>query len=253
MTSSLTIQTARYEPGELSVGKKALIFAPVIPTWDEGRFFLPIINELTSLGYSVTVVDSLSLLHPHANNFMDFVQRWRNELERFEEFDLYAGNALGGALLQGLLPSLNPTAQVLLVSAPTIADEQLESRLEDIANLAATGQTSAALELLNHRVQASNTRTKNAGIEAIFDERINSRLSAGLRLLHGLDVSDQIRTHRGTILSFTGACSQLVGRQHLTDSRHHHIHEVPDSGMRPHSDQPERVRALIREFLKGNA
>ncbi|MEU4463409.1 hypothetical protein AB0G20_06815 [Streptomyces sp. NPDC024017] len=137
----------------------ALVFAPVTPAWDEGAFFAPVIDTLTAAGAGlrVTVVDTLSLWDERVRTLDDLVARWRALLPAFGRIDLLCGNALGGAVAQGLLPYVAPGTAALLVSGPARSDALLEHRLTEIADLAATGHTEASLALLHERVQPDGT------------------------------------------------------------------------------------------------
>ncbi|MFJ9006926.1 alpha/beta fold hydrolase [Streptomyces canus] len=147
------VPTAVFAPRTGVGTARALVLAPVIPHWDEGAFFAPVVRTLTGAGLGVTVVDTLSLWDEEVDSMASFVARWRALLPRFGPVDLLCGNALGGAVAQALLPYVDPTTAALLVSGPARTDPLLEDRLTDIANLAAAGRTEAALALLHRRVQ----------------------------------------------------------------------------------------------------
>ncbi|MEU2271184.1 alpha/beta hydrolase [Streptomyces olindensis] len=227
-------------------------------------------------GLRVTVVDTLALLDEDVRTLGDLVARWRALLPEFGPVDLLCGNALGGAVAQGLLPYVAPETGVLLVSGPARSDALLEQRLTEIADLAATGHTDAALALLHHRVLPDGTpapRTVSAAVAtsrpaprptgrptAEAPNRPTSeptprntpaqRLDGGLRLLCGIDLTPAVEAHPGPLLHLVGGRSQLVTRRHTAAAPHHRVHVVPDAGMRPHTDQPAEVSALIETFLR---
>ncbi|WP_051905946.1 alpha/beta fold hydrolase [Streptomyces variegatus] len=291
----------------------ALVLAPVTPAWDEGAFFAPVIDTLTAAGAGlrVTVVDTLSLRDERVRTLDDLVARWRALLPAFGRIDLLCGNALGGAVAQGLLPYVAPGTAALLVSGPARSDALLEHRLTEIADLAATGHTAASLALLHERVQPDGTppstgpdptataartavATGGAGYDRLAGGREGraaaegdaawragaapadpgrlvrggtaaavpadipppahqtpaQRLDGGLRLLCGIDLAAAVEAHPGPLLHITGGRSQLVTRRHTAAAPHHRVHVVAEAGMRPHTDQPAEVSALIGAFLR---
>jgi pimeloyl-ACP methyl ester carboxylesterase len=242
----------------------ALVLAPVTPAWDEGAFFAPVIETLTEAGLRVTVVDTLSLLDERVHTLDQLVARWRALLPAFGRVDLLCGNALGGAVAQGLLPYIAPGTAALLVSGPARSDAVLEHRLTEIADLAATGRTEASLALLHERVQpagasppgapapaAPAARTAVAGdIQPPALQTPAQRLDGGLRLLSGIDLAAVVEAHPGPLLHIVGGRSQLVTRRHTAAGPDHRVHVVAEAGMRPHTDQPGEVSALIGAFLR---
>ncbi|WP_435284403.1 alpha/beta fold hydrolase [Streptomyces koelreuteriae] len=242
----------------------ALVFAPVTPSWDEGAFFAPVIRTLTGAGLWVTVVDTLALLDEDVRTLAGLVARWRTLLPAFGRVDLLCGNALGGAVAQELLPHLAPETATLLVSGPARTDPLLNHRLTEIADLAATGHTDAALALLHHRVlpdepsapdpaPATGPAAGHAGAAdapAASRQTAARRLDGGLRLLCGIDVGPAVEAHPGPLLHIVGGRSQLVTRRHTAAGPRHRVHVVPEAGMRPHTEQPAEVSALIETFLR---
>ncbi|MFJ4079653.1 alpha/beta fold hydrolase [Streptomyces iakyrus] len=251
----------------------ALVLAPVTPAWDEGAFFAPVIDTLTAAGAGlrVTVVDTLSLRDERVRTLDDLVARWRALLPAFGRIDLLCGNALGGAVAQGLLPYVAPRTAALLVSGPARSDALLEHRLNEIADLAATGHTEASLALLHERVQPDGTppstgpdeprgpgRLARAGTAPAVPADLPrpahqspaQRLDGGLRLLCGIDLAAAVEAHPGPLLHIVGGRSQLVTRRHTAAGPHHRVHVVAEAGMRPHTDQPAEVSALIGAFLR---
>ncbi|MFJ7292776.1 alpha/beta fold hydrolase [Streptomyces collinus] len=162
MTHTGTAVPTAVHPPRTAAGPEhahALVLAPVTPAWDEGAFFAPVIDTLTAAGAGlrVTVVDTLALRDERVRTLDDLVARWRALLPAFGRIDLLCGNALGGAVAQGLLPYVAPGTAALLVSGPARSDALLEHRLTEIADLAATGHTEASLALLHERVQPGGT------------------------------------------------------------------------------------------------
>lgn len=374
MTHTGTAVPTAVHPPRTAVGPAhahALVLAPVTPVWDEGAFFAPVIDTLTAAGAGlrVTVVDTLALRDERVRTLEDLVARWRALLPAFGRIDLLCGNALGGAVAQGLLPYVAPGTAALLVSGPARSDALLEHRLSEIADLAATGHTEASLALLHERVQPDGTppstgpdptataartaaegdaawradgaagdpgRLARAGTaaaapgdtpaartgaaadgaggdlpagagtavgrarghrpvashdgRAVVDGAVDGlgrlaradatpaapgrlvrggtvpavpadlprparqtpaqRLDGGLRLLCGIDLAAAVEAHPGPLLHIVGGRSQLVTRRHTAAGPHHRVHVVAEAGMRPHTDQPAEVSALIGAFLR---
>ncbi|MDN0193483.1 hypothetical protein NW895_00305, partial [Streptomyces sp. S.PNR 29] len=157
------VPTAVYGPRAAVGTAHALVFAPVTPCWDEGAFFTPVIEVLAGAGLRVTVVDTLALWDEDVHTLTDLVARWRALLPAFGRVDLLCGNALGGAVAQGLLPHLTPDTATLLVSGPARTDPVLAHRLTQIADLAAQGHTEAALALLHRRIQPDSPPPPGTG------------------------------------------------------------------------------------------
>ncbi|WP_045318234.1 alpha/beta fold hydrolase [Lentzea aerocolonigenes] len=222
---------------------RALVFAPVLPQWDEGRFFTPVIRQLTRLGQQVEVVDTLSRLDDSVTSLADLAARWEVEAK---SADLLVGNALGGAVAQKLLPSLGPVP-VLLVSAPTKADQTLASRLESVARPAAAGDLTTALHRLAELVAPEGVPVPDASPMAA-DPIACRRVSHGLRLLFGIDLTAEVNAHTGPLLHLVGERSQLVSEKHVAGS----VAVVPGAGMRPHHDSPDFVADQITRFVKEN-
>lgn len=222
-------------------GLRALVFAPVLPRWDEGRFFAPVIRQLGHLGCQVDVVDTLSRLDDSVTCLADLAARWEAEAK---SADLVAGNALGGAVAQTLLPSLGPVP-VLLVSAPTKADRVLASRLASVADPAAAGDLTTSLRRLTELVAPEGVPVpEERAVEA--DPIACRRVSHGLRLLFDIDLTAEVNAHSGPLLHLVGERSQLVTENHVAGE----VAVVPGAGMRPHHDRPELVAEHIDRFVK---
>ncbi|MDT7789971.1 MAG: hypothetical protein QOF58_8390 [Pseudonocardiales bacterium] len=222
---------------------RALVLAPVLPRWDEGRFFTPVIRQLTDLGHEVEVADTLSRLDDSVTSLADLAARWEVEAK---SADLVVGNALGGAVAQTLLPSLRPVP-VLLVSAPTKADQMLASRLRSVADPAAAGDLTTALHRLTELVAPEGVPVPNASPRAT-DPIACRRVSQGLRLLFDIDLTDEVNAHSGPLLHLVGERSQLVTEKHVAGE----VVVVPGAGMRPHHDSPGFVAEHITWFVKEN-
>ncbi|XVN19573.1 hypothetical protein QZH46_04995 [Pseudomonas corrugata] len=50
----------------------AVVMSPVMPVWDEGLFFQPMIAPLVDAGYRVIIFDTLSLLTDETNRLRIF-------------------------------------------------------------------------------------------------------------------------------------------------------------------------------------
>ncbi|WP_327174058.1 hypothetical protein OG599_01420 [Streptomyces sp. NBC_01335] len=229
----------------------ALVFGPVTPRWDGGGFFAPVTQVLADAGLRVTVVDTLALREEGDDSMDHFVARWRALLPRYGHIDLICGNALGGAVAQALLPDLAPTTAALLVSGPARTDALLESRLTDIADLAADGRSDYALALLDRRVRPyGHCPAAGTAAPAPHDPHAGSRLAEGMRLLCGTDVTAAVRAHSGPLLQIVGSHSQLVTQRHTAAAPHHRVHIIAGAGMRPHFERTAEVSALVGTFLR---
>ncbi|NDZ83136.1 alpha/beta hydrolase, partial [Streptomyces sp. SID10853] len=239
---------------------------PVMPRWDQGAFFRHVAEPLLAGGHRITVYDTLSLLH-EGDDLKALVDRWADCLapggHAAEEAgaadagpDVLAGNALGGAVVQALLDrEWTHRSRVVLLSGPTVADDELNTTLERIA--AVTGQgLAAALGLLDEVVRGPGPRPAARDVAPVqppsADEGLASaRLAAGLRLLHDADAREPVRGFPGPLLHVYGEQSLLVRRHHLATGPRpdHHLVGIPGAGMRPHADKAALTRGTIARFL----
>ncbi|MER6212161.1 hypothetical protein [Streptomyces sp. NPDC001642] len=248
--TGIAVPAAVFGPEAAAGPAHALVLAPVTPRWDEGAFFKPVTEVLAGAGLRVTVVDTLSLWDEAIGSFTAFTARWRHLLTHYGPVDLLCGNALGGALAQALLPDVAPTTAALLVSGPARTDALLESRLTEIADLAAGGRSDYALALLDRRVQPHGHHPDTgAGAPAPHDPAAGRRLAAGMRMLCGIDVTEAVTAHPGPLLQIVGSHSQLVTQRHTAAAPHHQVHVIPGAGMRPHFERTAEVSALVGTFL----
>jgi hypothetical protein len=249
--ADLAVPAAVFPPEAAAGTAHAVVFAPVTPRWDGGAFFTPVTDILVGSGLRVTVVDTLGAWDEEIGSLDSLTARWRALLPRFGPVDLLCGNALGGALAQALLPDVAPGTAVLLVSGPARSDALLEARLARIADLAANGRADAALALLHRRVQPRGRIPEASGDgPAPHNPGSGRRLAAGLRMLHGIDVSAAVRAHRGPLLQIVGSHSQLVTQHHTAAAPHHRVAVIAGAGMRPHFDRTAEVSGLIGDFLR---
>lgn len=249
--AGFAVPAAVFGPEAAAGPARALVLAPVTPAWDEGAFFAPVTSVLADAGLRVTVVDTLSLWDERIDSMDSFVARWRALLAQYGPVDLLCGNALGGAVAQALLPDVAPTTAALLVSGPARTDALLETRLTQIADLAAGGRSDYALALLNRRVQPyGHCPAASADAPAPHDPDAGRRLAAGMRLLCGIDVTEAVRAHPGPLLQIVGSHSQLVTQRHTAAAPHHRVHVIPGAGMRPHFERTAEVSALVGTFLR---
>ncbi|MFG2423389.1 hypothetical protein ACGFWD_30630 [Streptomyces sp. NPDC048448] len=257
--------------GDADAPRHAVVLSPVMPRWDHGSFFHQVAEPLLTSGHRITVYDTLSLLRD-GDDLKALVDRWGRHLAPHADGaygpsaavapDLLVGNALGGAVVQALLThEWTHHAKVLLLSGPTVADDELDTKLERIAAAVQAQGLPSALRLLEEAVRGPGRqpgattlpRTEpDAGQPTDSEEELaGRRLSAGLRLLHAADVRDPVRDFPGALLHVYGERSLLVQREHLATGPRprHHLTGVPQAGMRPHADRPALTRDTITRFL----
>ncbi|MFE9702104.1 hypothetical protein [Streptomyces sp. NPDC005930] len=268
---------ARAVLGRPDAPRHAVVLAPVLARWDDGAFFRPIAGPLLDSGHRVTIHDTLSLLRD-GDDLKSLVHRWARYLAPREQPrgttpdaprpaedeapDVLVGNALGGAVVQGMLTEpWTHRAKVLLLSGPTVADHALNTALERIAATAEAEGLPAAARLLEEVVRGPEaparaadpgsgppgaSRRPDAGEPAAA-----RRLAAGLRLLRDADARHAVRDFPAPLLHVYGAQSRLVRRTHLATGPlpHHRLVAVARAGMRPHADRPDLVRHTLTRFL----
>ncbi|MFC5475656.1 alpha/beta fold hydrolase [Paraherbaspirillum soli] len=240
--------------------RQVVVLSPVLSAWDEGKFFAPLTRVLTAAGYCVVIYDTLSLLPDKPMAFRQFVGHWSAILERLGPIELLAGCALGGSVVQALLNDTWAAAlpRVLLLSAPTHADQTLNLRLGGIVDHARASRLGAALTLLEGLVlpepaqsplKFGNRHVAGNGSNTSADEA--QRLARGFELLLDVDVRPSVLAFEGRLLHIYGRRSQLVrGNNVLVRGiPQHRCVAIPDGGMRPLFDDPERVCAEVREHL----
>ncbi|SER84387.1 hypothetical protein SAMN04487983_102375 [Streptomyces sp. yr375] len=227
----------------------AAVLSPVMARWDEGAFLAPVAAALTA-GHRVTVYDTLSLLRD-GDDLQALAERWAGVLAA-APVDLLVGNALGGAVVQHLLAHpWTHRAHVVLLSAPTVADDALDATLERVAAAVEAHGTATALRLLHEVVRgpADPVTSYDDAPHRADDPAAGRRLADGLRLLRRADARRTVERFPGRLLHVHGAESRLVQGHHLATGPAHTRVAVPRAGMRPHTDQPDHVRQAITAFL----
>ncbi|MBO1337174.1 alpha/beta fold hydrolase [Streptomyces sp. VRA16 Mangrove soil] len=239
--------------GDADARRTAVVLSPVMPHWDSGAFIEQVAGAFLGTGHRVLVHDTVSLLR-EGDDLARLTERWADVLRRGGPVDVLVGNALGGAVVQGLLDRpWTHGSDVVVLSGPTVADHELNTKLESIARAVDEQGLAEAVRLKDELVLGT---ARPAGPPAPYDgtapdtARAAFRLAAGMRLLHDVDLADRVRAFPGRLLHVYGAESRLVRRAHLAAAAHHRCVEVPDAGMRPHSDRPELTRALLTRFLE---
>jgi hypothetical protein len=235
--------------------RRAAVLSPVLPLWEDGRFFAPLVQPLVSAGYSVSIFDTLSLLPAQPPSLETFAESWSTYLRTVGQIDLLAGCALGGAVVQAMLgePWAARVPKVLLISAPSVADATLNTRLGTLARLARGADVISTLELLDRLVAPEGTPVASTSYSlspATLPVQA-ARLAHGFALLQDIDVGAIVARYTGRLLNVYGDRSQLVRRQNIRvgPSSIHSACAIPNGGMRPLSDDLARVLNAMREHL----
>lgn len=222
----------------------AVVLGPCVPRWDDGACLAAINGLLSVAGYAVNVQDTVSLA-TGAVSIQELAERWYDRLALQPAPTLLVGNALGGAVAQILMSSLQPPHGTLLVSSPTVVDGQLSTRLGAVVDHARANRIEQALELHDSLVGSGRAgpRDATAGVQEA------QRLVTGLALLRDLDLSSSVARHTGRVRHIVGASSLLVTADHVRPGRASDVVVVAGAGMRPHADAPEAVRRAVLDFL----
>lgn len=234
---------------------RAVVLSPVLPIWDEGRFFEPLVQPLIDAGYRVTIFDTLSLLLEHPHSIQAFAARWSTCLSTMGRIDLLAGSALGGAVVQAMLGDawVANVPKVLLISAPSLADETLDTRLGSLADLGHAGNLADALTMLDQYIAPEGTSDSpiSAPVAPETWRDQAARLARGFTMLLDIDVRATVDRYTGRLLHVYGERSQLVRRRnvHLRDSPLHAARGIPNCGMRPLSHDVVAVLRAMRDHL----
>lgn len=229
----------------------AIVFGPVQPAWDNGAFFTPVTERLQSRGFEVRLIDTVAPVE-ESMTVQDLADLW---FDANETVDLVCGNALGGAVAQVYAARLATPVPVLSVSGPGRSDAVLAQRLEEIAGLADRGNVNAALALLNRRVTPWGTPTDfkptAASLDAEpVDPQIARRIALGLRLLCDVDLSQELSTYPGLIITVVGSDSQLVTEHHTIATPRSQTVVFEGAGMRPHKERPELLDSVVDKLIK---
>ncbi|MEI2387395.1 hypothetical protein [Breoghania sp. JC706] len=236
--------------------KRAVLLSPILPAWDEGAYFAPLLPELANAGYTTTIHDTLALVEP-GMTFADLVSAWRARLGEGMPVDLIGGAALGGTVAQGLIaaPPFAETARALFVSSPTVVDDALSAALRELAGLAREVSAGACLRRLGELVGRNDTEEgatdaapEDAGSQ---DPVAAARLALGFSALCEVDVSPGMEAYAGRLLHVVGDASRMVALRNVrvADPVRQHAFVVPGAGMRPLSDRGDAVRRRVRAFL----
>lgn len=252
--------------------KRALLLSPILPEWDEGAYFAPLLPVLAGAGYSTTIYDTLSLLacgpaRDRETDFAALVESWRAALFAViapasgRPVDLVGGAALGGTVMQALVGRAPFTAvpRALFVSAPSVVDPALGAALGELAELARDRGAGASLARLGELVRrddepapVSGFSPEDGGREEI-DTPAAGRLAAGFSALCGVDVSSALSAYPGRLLHVVGEASRMVVARNVRifDAARQSTFLVPRAGMRPLTDRQDIVARRVRGFLGG--
>lgn len=233
--------------------REAVILAPVMPVWDEGKFCAPLVMLLAEKGYRVTVIDTLTLIQDASPERA--VEALCQELDaRFQPPYLLAGFAMAGTLVQLLAPHLNGLSGVISISAPGFADQQLKTRLGQLVSLLEEGDAELAVDVL-HQFVVPEGQPAPAGRFTLPDAAKASaiqRMLTGFALLLNMDAREAIASYSGKYLAIVGEKSQLASWDNQTHSVQptHLYRRIPKAGMRPWNDNPAAMNALLNEWVE---
>lgn len=233
--------------------REAVILAPVMPVWDEGQFCAPLVTLLAEKGYSVNVIDTLTLIQDASpERAVEVLCQALNA--RFQPPYLLVGFAMAGTLVQLLAPHLNGLSGVISVSAPGFADEQLKTRLGLIISLLEKNEAEHAVDIL-HQFVVPEGQSVQEGRFTLSDAAKASavqRMLTGFTLLLNMDARNAIACYSGKYLAIVGEKSQLASWENQTHSAQptHLYRRIPKAGMRPWNDNPTAMDALLNEWVE---
>ncbi|MEV3859530.1 alpha/beta hydrolase [Streptomyces sp. NPDC050095] len=239
--------------GDGDARRTAVALSPVTLGWDGGVFFEQVAAAFLTTGHRVFVYDTLSLLR-EGDDLAALTDRWARVIEDVGPIDVLVGNALGGAVVQGLLDrEWARHAAAVVLSGPTVADRALNEKLESISCAVEERGMAEAVRLKDELVLGPASPqppdAPDAGTHP-DDGPAGFRLATGMRLLHDVDLARTVRAFPGRLLHLYGAESRLVQRVHLAVGPRHRCVEIPGAGMRPHADRPDLTREVLTRFLE---
>lgn len=230
----------------------AVILAPVMPVWDGGAFCAPLVTLLEQKGYSVTVIDTLSLIErDDPQSAIESLCQTLNS--RSQRPWLLVGFAMAGTLAQMLAPHLRGVSGVVTVSAPGFADEKLTTRLVRLISMLEKGELGPAVDVLHHYVLPEGQPAPEATYTLPDAGKMSAiqRMLTGFSLLLKMDARADIARYDGKYLAIVGEKSQLASWENQTHSHRplHTYKRIPGAGMRPWNDNPIAMNSLLNEWI----
>lgn len=234
--------------------KKLLIFAPILPQWNPSTDIEKTFHHYTQ-DYSIEHIDTLSVTMGSKSiseallKFKDyFVQHCANA-------DVLIGFAFGGTLLQHIADIIPRHCKLVLISAPTYADNNLVKKLESVLSLLSNNQLLEAINLVELLVQPRGqvTHTGLTNIECILNvANAKERLLHGYGLMIQTDARNTVNIGSHQSLAIIGEHSQLATLDNVLLSSKR-IRVVPNAGMRVLDSNPELIHSILDQFLLGES
>ncbi|WP_455465715.1 alpha/beta fold hydrolase [Bartonella sp. B39] len=242
------------------MSRRVVILSPVMPIWDHGVFCSSFTKLCLAKGFSITLLDTLSLF-PHNSAFynefpMGILPFITEKLERYlKEPSILVGFSMAGMLVQILAAQLPNVRALLAVNAPGYPDALLQRRVGCVLNFLKNKDLSGALETLNAFMHPRGVMKKRALLE-ISDAQKSiaiERMTRGFKLLLGMDARNEIIKYAGKFLALIGEESQLATVDNQTRSHcfNHEYKIISGAGTRLWDDNPVMTNRILAEWMSG--
>ena len=232
--------------------KNAIILSHISHEWDQGAFCKSLANELINNDYTVTILDTLSLVNS---------KRFSCDIARIAQFindyvgvpDLACGFAFGGTIIQLMVGDyLSICQKILTISTPSYADDRLKSQLLLIIEQLRKANLPSALALL-HRI-IGHEHIEIPSIETGKEFAATQRMLIGYERILRCDTRNLLNNYNGYCLALVGEHSSLatVNNVYVPESKSATQQRilVPKANMRVLVDNPEFSFHVIRQWLK---
>lgn len=218
----------------------------LLPDLPQASFAEPLkqsLSFLTQRHFDVDWIDPYEI-HGEMDN-TQFYQLWRDRLATMiEQYDVFCGFSFGGVILQQCLPLFEPyNKSILLFSSPSVINDELRQKLEQVIALCDQGQLTAALALLYQYVDYPNQVKRTFAID---DEVLAAnRLVSGLERVITTDCQPVLQATQVAFAHFLGEKSGLVQRENVLIPDSAVLYTVPGAGNRVLQDNPSFCQNII--------
>lgn len=224
---------------------QAIAISPIQGDWPKLEDICKSLDFLSEY-YQINYIDSLQWLG-QAKTINSYVQLFKTDIQDLiKQADLVLGFSFGGSLLQYLLPNLSNTkAKIILLSSPTVIDQELNQKISRIRELLLADKINEAVNYLNSFIFKDY---KNSNKNILNQQAIN-RLLEGFRLILEVDARSSIESSVKPHLHLCGDESLLVNINHIKINKTSSIISIPNAKMRVLQDNPQYCETIIKNYL----
>ncbi|VEG92054.1 hypothetical protein [Legionella spiritensis] len=230
--------------------KAVLVIAPIMPDSSEMAGIAASLSFLTPC-CDLEFLDPLTIIDQSLPDTA-YYEAWQQQFADYSgQYDAFIGFAFGGVILQQCFSVLeNYSRPVLLLSAPTFADDTLSRTLGQVITCCEADQLEQGLSLLYRHVYHPNPQPFSDW-SSLDRPDAKKRMITGLRRVLATDSSAIVRSTTHPHLHLIGACSDLVNANNVIPPATGKLVIVPKASMRVLQDNPSFCKPLIQEVLCG--